>query len=416
MKSVQKLAMTVFQKVEDGQSLNIVLNEIYPGGQIALSDRAALQDIAYGCQRYKLTLKFWLSQLVFSEISEKQINYLLYIALYQLAYTRNAEYAVVNNAVNEAEQIARGKFKRLVNGVLRNFIRQKEALKKLADEDKSVCANHPPWWVERLKKEHPDEWESILKAGNNHPFMTLRVNLSRITIDDYVKLLAEAGIEGRVLGAAAVCLVKPAPVKKIPGFADGLVSVQDWGAQYAADLLDLRPGQYVLDACAAPGGKTCHILEKENVQLMAVDIDSVRLGLVNQNLQRLHLSAKMHAADLKNLKEWWDCKRFDRILADVPCSASGVVRRHPDIKWLRQPQDIRKFASQQSILLETLWTLLAELGKMLYATCSVFQEENQQQIDTFLHKHANAVLLQDKQLLPNEDHDGFYYALLEKHS
>lgn len=416
MKSVQKLAMTVFQKVEDGQSLNIVLNEIYPGGRIALSDRAALQDIAYGCQRYKLTLKFWLSQLVFSEISEKQINYLLYIALYQLAYTRNAEYAVVNNAVNEAEQIARGKFKRLVNGVLRNFIRQKEALKKLADEDKSVCANHPSWWVERLKKEHPDKWESILKAGNNHPFMTLRVNLSRITIDDYVKLLAEAGIEGRVLGAAAVCLVKPAPVKKIPGFADGLVSVQDWGAQYAADLLDLRPGQYVLDACAAPGGKTCHILEKENVQLMAVDIDSVRLGLVNENLQRLHLSAKMHAADLKNLKEWWDCKRFDRILADVPCSASGVVRRHPDIKWLRQPQDIRKFASQQSILLETLWTLLAELGKMLYATCSVFQEENQQQIDTFLHKHANAVLLQDKQLLPNEDHDGFYYALLEKHS
>jgi 16S rRNA (cytosine967-C5)-methyltransferase len=255
--------------------------------------------------------------------------------------------------------------------------------------------------------------------------MTLRVNRRQISTEDYLQLLARQSIEATHLGADAVMLAKPLPVEQIPGFTDGVVSVQDYGAQLAAHLLDLQPNMKVLDACAAPGGKTGHILELENVDLTALDNDASRLNRVESNLKRLNLKANLQLGDASTFKA---TQPFDRILADVPCSASGIVRRHVDIKWLRRETDIATFTQQQSAILQQMWQCLAKKGKLLYVTCSIFNEENQQQIDNFLQKNTDATQLPllltndiDKntqiahgQLIPNAQHDGFFYALLQK--
>jgi 16S rRNA (cytosine967-C5)-methyltransferase len=255
--------------------------------------------------------------------------------------------------------------------------------------------------------------------------MTLRVNVQKSNAQEYVKLLARQDIEATHLGAQAVMLAKPMPVEQVPGFADGVVSVQDYGAQLAAHLLDLKKGNRVLDACSAPGGKSGHILEIENVHLIALDNDETRLNRVESNLSRLGLTAQLMVADAAKFK---DERLYDRILADVPCTASGIVRRHVDIKWLRRERDIATFTQQQSLILQQLWQLLAKGGKLLYVTCSIFNEENQQQIDSFLQKNADAtqlpllltndieknIQIKDGQLIPNSQHDGLFYALLQK--
>jgi 16S rRNA (cytosine967-C5)-methyltransferase len=276
--------------------------------------------------------------------------------------------------------------------------------------------------------QYPDHWQSMLQTGNTHPPMTLRVNTQKISIADYMQLLTRQDIEATHIGGQAVTLTRPQPVEKIPGFTDGIVSVQDYGAQLAAYLLDLKPDFKVLDACCAPGGKTGHVLELANVALTSLDSDEARLQRVQSNLDRLAFSANLVVGDASSTS-WWDGQSFDRILADVPCTASGIVRRHVDIKWLRREADIASFAAQQAKILPSLWQMLAKGGKLLYVTCSVFNEENQAQVDKFLLNNTDATQLPfelpenhpqssitqlNGQLIPSTAHDGFYYALLQK--
>jgi len=276
-----------------------------------------------------------------------------------------------------------------------------------------------------LRAEYPARYESVLQAANLRPPLTLRVNRRRATPGAYLRLLEECAVPATLVGATAVTLETPLPAARIPGLAEGLVSVQDAAAQLAAPLLDLADGQRVLDACAAPGGKTTHILEQADVAVTALDDDEGRLARVRANLARLGLSAQVVCGDAAEPAAWWDGAAYDRILADVPCTASGIARRHPDIKWLRRPNDIEQFARAQRRILDALWQLLRRDGKLLYATCSVFQEENHLQVQRFLQGHPDARRLNlgaadtdphtpAGQLLPDPQHDGFFYALLRK--
>jgi 16S rRNA (cytosine967-C5)-methyltransferase len=316
----------------------------------------------------------------------------------------------------------------LVNGVLRNFLRQKETLSLAVNKSEVSTYSYPQWWINKLKNQYPVHWQAMLEAGNLHPPMTIRVNPQKITVDDYLQLLSRQSIETHHLGGSALILAKPVSVEKIDGFSEGVVSVQDYGAQLAAHLLDSKSGMRVLDACCAPGGKTGHILELAEVKLTALDSDATRLQRVQSNLDRLKLQANVRVGDAA-ATDWWDGVPFERILADVPCTASGIVRRHVDIKWLRRESDVAFFAKQQAKILENLWQMLAKGGKLLYATCSVFNEENQLQVDAFLKKYPEAKQLPfelpascppnsftqlNGQLIPTTAHDGFFYALLQK--
>ncbi|KZE34843.1 16S rRNA (cytosine(967)-C(5))-methyltransferase RsmB [Crenobacter luteus] len=415
MTSLQTLAATVLARLDDGRTLTDTLADLarrHP--ELPASTRAALQDVAYGSVRRLAELRFVLRALVPRPLPEPALERLLMVAIYQLAHTRAAPYAVVDGAVTEAGRLAGGRFKGLVNGALRNFQRQRDELLAKAARDLEAGTNHPRWWVDKLKQAYPKQWLAIVEADNSHPPMTLRVNRRHTDADGYLATLAEAGLEAEKLSGHAVRLGRPLPVRDLPGFADGVVSVQDFGAQQAALKLDVADGQRVLDACAAPGGKTGHLLELAELDLTALDVDATRLARVADNLDRLKLAATLKAADAARVDTWWDGVPFDRILADVPCSASGVVRRHPDIKWLRRPGDFQTLARQQSAMLDALWGCLASGGKMLYATCSIFPEENRQQLAAFLARHPDAASLGDETLTPCERHDGFYYALLEK--
>jgi len=313
----------------------------------------------------------------------------------------------------------------LINAVLRNFLRKREALLAKAAVNDTGRYAYPHWWIDKLRKQYPRYYTEILAAGNLHPPLTLRVNRRRISRDDYLQLLAQQELAATAVGADGATLARAVPVERLPGFADGLVSVQDAAAQLAAPLLDAQPRMRVLDACAAPGGKTTHLLELADLALTAIDHDAGRLARVQQNLSRLGLAAALKTADVNDVAVWWDGQPFERILADVPCSASGVVRRHPDIKWLRRASDPPRFVKQQQLMLDALWRLLASGGKLLYTTCSIFQEENSLQAADFLARHADARQLPlsgvrtldgtpDGQLLPDNEHDGFFYALLQK--
>jgi 16S rRNA (cytosine967-C5)-methyltransferase len=399
-----------------GRTLTQALESARPD-RLENSVRGAVQDAAYGVLRYKGTLTEVLRQLIVKPLSDTGTQALLLVCLYQLAYTRAAPYAIVNNGVEAAQR----KYKNLVNAVLRNFQRKQESLLEKAQETIVGHYNHPEWWVEKFQKEYPGQWEAILSVDQTHPPLTLRVNRRKTTLEDALAELQAAGMSGVQTGPWAITLDQPVPVSKIPGFGDGRVSVQDAGAQWAAELLDVKNGMRVLDACAAPGGKTGHILEVADAGLLALDADGKRLERVKQNLDRLGLAAQLETGDAAHPEMWWNGRSFDRILADVPCTASGVVRRNPDIKWLRRPEDILGFVRKQGEILDALWQTLASGGKLLYATCSVFAEENENQIEAFLARRKDARRLEllkelDKgQLLPNDRHDGFFYALLEKH-
>lgn len=410
-----KLAAEVVASVLAGRALSQALLNV-PMARLSASDRGAAQDICYGTLRYRGTLEAVLAQLLKKPLDDKPVHALLLSALYQLTHTAAAPYAVVDNAVNAAPE----RLKALVNAVLRNFLRGKDAFLEGAKQSIEGRTNFPKWWVEKLQAAYPDRWESILEASQLHPPMSLRVNRQQSTTENYLAELQAADIRARKTGAWALTLEKPVAVEKLPGFAAGRVSVQDAGAQWAALLLDVQDGQRVLDACAAPGGKTGHLLETAAVNVLALDADAARLKRVQQNLDRLHLSAELKCGDAAKPETWWDGKQFDRVLADVPCTASGVVRRNPDIKWLRQPNDIKKFTKQQAAILDALWQTLAPGGKLLYVTCSIFAEENEHQIQSFLSRHSDAVRLalpeelDCGQLLPDEHHDGFFYALIQR--
>ena len=342
-------------------------------------------------------------------------------------------FTLVNQAVEAAKRAPATKAQaNFINACLRRFMRERDALVAATDHDPAAQWNHSAWWIKRLQQDHPGRWQQILEASNQQAPMTLRVNALKSTRDDYLKRLASAGIGARASGDAGVTLDAATPVQQIPGFAEGVVSVQDAAAQLAAPLL-LRGLQStaplrVLDACAAPGGKTAHLLELGHCEVTALDIDRDRCARIHENLQRLGLDAKVLVGDAARPPSWWDGRLFDAVLLDAPCTASGIVRRHPDVRWLRRLEDIASLAAIQATLLKALWPLVRPGGRLLYCTCSVFKAEGVDQMQTFLAHNTNAVLQPSPgHLMPqfrakgdavpdnsNDDHDGFYLALLEK--
>ena len=405
------LAARVLAAVHAGKSLSEALGAL---ASEPPSARAAAQDIAYGVLRRYGWGEFILGRLMTKPLTHGETQALLLAALYRLDTRPEAPHTVVDQAVIASGELAGGVFKGVVNGVLRNFLRRRDELLAAMAEDEEAVFQHPRWWLARLRRAYRDDWQAIVAAGNEPPPMTLRVNLRRGTVADYLDRLAAAGLSARPVGHAGLVLQKPVPVDALPGFFDGLVSVQDAGAQRAAELLAPAAGARVLDACAAPGGKTAHLLESADLDLLALDIDAGRTRRIEENLQRLGLRAEVKAADCSDIKHWWDGRPFDAILADVPCSASGVVRRHPDIKRLRRESDIRRLVHTQAQILDVLWSVLKPGGHLLYATCSVFPEENGAQIDAFLVRQPGAQRVSEERLLPQVDRDGFYYALLRK--
>lgn len=408
----------VNQVLLDGRSLTTALDAERPGADPRrLADA---QDLAYGVMRRLGRLRFYLRRLAGRPLSPAELAGPLLVALYELAERDTPAYAAVNEAVDlvgRRHPRARG----FANGVLRGFTRRRAELENAAAGHPEARWNFPAWWIDRLRGLYPDTWQAQLTAMNGHPPMTLRVNRRRLAAEDYGARLTAAGLAWRRSGADALTLVRPVAVADLPGFGDGLVSVQDLGAQLAAPLLDCADGMRVLDACAAPGGKAAHLLEHHDLDLVAIDQDPVRLARVTDTLERLGLSAEVRAADAGDPAAWWDGRPFDRILLDAPCTASGVARRHPDGRWLKRCTDADGLAGQQARMLDAVWPLLRHGGKLLYATCSVFPEENTAQVGAFLARHADAGLdpislpgAHDGQLLADDDHDGFFYARLVK--
>lgn len=416
----QQIAAEAVEQVFAGRNLTLTLESVFrKHAHITPQQRAVAQDLSYGTLRFYGELEALLQQLLQKPLQLQRLHCLLLVALYQLNHDRAAAHTIVDQAVKAAGQFKLPWAKGLVNAVLRNFLRQEQALKHAISDDEVAQHSYPQWWIDKVRQQYPQQWQAILAAGNQHPPMTLRVNQQKASASQYLQTLQAQEIPANVLGAQAVVLGKPMPVEKIPGFLQGEVSVQDYGAQYAARLLDVQDGMRVLDACCAPGGKTGHILELAAVELLALDSEPVRLQRTKSNLDRLGTHATLLAADAGHPQAWWDGKPFDRILADVPCTASGIVRRHVDIKWLRRAEDVEAFTQQQARILQGLWQLLAKGGKLLYATCSIFHEENQHQIEKFLGVTPGArqlplTDLQHGQLLPCTEHDGFFYALLQK--
>jgi 16S rRNA (cytosine967-C5)-methyltransferase len=412
-------AAPVVMRVAEGRSLTAELERA--AEERDERARGAVADLCFGTLRRYGRVQAIVRALSRRGAPEAPVQALLWCALYALDSGRYADYVVVDQAVRASAALGHARTKGYVNALLRAWLRQRRSLEPRLASDLVARHQHPAWWIARLRAAYPADWERILAAGNAHPPMALRVNARRISVAAYLARLAACGVAARSLDGAAVLLERPMPVTRLPGFSEGEVSVQDAGAQRAAPLLDLQNGQRVLDACAAPGGKSAHILEVADVVLTALDLEPARAAAIGRNLARLGLSARVRVADCCAPHLWWDGVPFDRILADVPCSASGVVRRHPDIKWLRRESDIDVFARRQASILDSLWRLLIPGGKLLYVTCSVFPEENEAGIAAFLARTPSAQRGglphgAAPRLLPGSEHDGFYFALIEKRS
>ena len=424
MIKTQIIATDAVSKVLAGASLTVVLKELWrTHHNLSDQQRGAIQDISYGVLRFYGQLDTLLNLLLKKPIKKQDVRCLLLVGLYQLQYSKAASYAVVNYAVSASLSLSYGKgAKGLINAVLREFIRQRETLLITANIKEVGKYSHPQWWIDKLRNQYPRDYSAVLKASNQRPPMTLRVNQKKIGILEYLSQLNDHNFSAQVTSNNALILEHSVAVEKLPGFTAGMVSVQDAGAQLAAEFLDVHDGMRILDACAAPGGKSGHLLELADIDLTTLDNSPARLALVKQNFTRLAFKKyRIVCGDASTPQEWWDGKLFDRILADVPCSASGVVRRHPDIKWLRRPSDIAQFSSIQQKILNALWQTLARDGKLLYVTCSIFFEENKLQVEEFLLHHSDArieplpmVEALDGQLLPSSQHDGFFYTLLQK--
>ncbi|MGK2914285.1 MAG: 16S rRNA (cytosine(967)-C(5))-methyltransferase RsmB [Porticoccaceae bacterium] len=423
-------AIAIARVIRDGVSLNTALAEGMP--RVVPRDQGLLQELCYGTLRWYPRLRLLVGALLAKPLkaADADIAALLACALYQLTWTRMPAHAAVNETVATCAALGKPWAKGLANAVLRRFGRERETLEAALADDPEYQSAHPRWLADSLRAAWPAEADALFAANNGRAPMTLRVNLRKTRREDYLQALASAGIGAlpTASGDAGIQLTAAVAVSQLPGFDKGLLSVQDEAAQLAAILLDLAPGQRVLDACCAPGGKTGHIFEREPgvAELVAIDSDASRLQRVRDNLQRLGLSATLRAADARNTSDWWDGEPFARILLDAPCSGSGVIRRHPDIKLLRTATDITQLAALQLELLNRLWPLLAPGGKLLYATCSVLPAENDDVIAQFAAARTDVDSLPiaigvgcastcGRQLLPQLDgHDGFYYALLQK--
>ncbi len=413
-RSLQESAKLV-AAVASGRSLA----EEFPRAAGESSRRAALLDLVHGTLRRYGRVQAIVRALSHRGHADVLVQALLWCSLYALDSRRYGEHTVVSQAVNACGLLERWSAKGYVNAVLRAYLRQAPLMQARLAEDAEALYQHPRWWIDRVRAAYPADWSSVLAAGNGHPPMCLRVNARRSSVQAYHEKLASEGIEAKHLGGQALLLARPVPVSRLPGFSEGEVSVQDAGAQRTASCLDVARGQRVLDACAAPGGKAASILETSDVELTALDLDAARCALLQSNLDRLALRARVSAADCRRPADWWTGQKFDRVLADVPCSGSGVARRHPDLKWLRREKDAESFAERQLEILDALWQVLAADGKLLYVTCSVFPGENENVVSAFIARTQDAVRapLPDgapAQWLPGPEHDGFYYALIKK--
>jgi len=417
-------AQAVEQVVEKGQSLSNVLPALQQ--KVGDKDKALLQELCFGVLRSLSQLEWMIKQLMERPMTGKQrtVHYLIMVGFYQLLYTRIPPHAALAETVEGAVVIKRQQLKGLINGVLRQFQRrQEELLNEFAQTELRYL--HPSWLVKRIRDAYPQQWESILEANNQRPPMWLRVNRNFNTRDAWLALLAEAGLNGfpHPDYPDAVRLETPTSVLALPGFEQGWVTVQDASAQGCVSYLQPQNGEQILDLCCAPGGKTTHILEvAPQADVMAVDVDEKRLSRVYDNLKRLGMKATVKQGDGRHPAQWCGEQQFDRILLDAPCSATGVIRRHPDIKWLRRDRDIIELAQLQAEILNATWLHLKTGGTLVYATCSILPEENQQQIAAFLARTPDAVLSETgtseqpgRQNLPGaEEGDGFFYAKLIK--
>ena len=423
MERAQHLAARTVRRVLAGVSFATALP-----GEAAGDDRALVHELAYGTLRFLGALRAIVSALAHCAL-DPEVEALLWVALYQLLHTRAPAHAVVDCAVRATARARRPAAKGTVNAVLRNFLRRRRAVLSAIERDPQARFSYPRWWIERVRSDYPDAFARVLDAGNARPPLCLRVNARRTDPEAFVALLHRHGVTASRAGAFAVAVDPPRPVAALPGYAEGHFCVQDAAAQLAAPLLGVERGMRVLDACAAPGGKTTHLAELADLDLTALDVDGARMERVDENLSRLGLGARTLVGDAGDPGSWWDGRPFDRILADVPCSASGVVRRHPDVKWLRRESDVASFGSQQRRILDALWPLLASGGRLLYSTCSIFRAENADRIDAFVARHRDAAYARfelpasfagaDGQILPVEgdaehNHDGFFYAIVQK--
>lgn len=431
MQHEQRLAALAVLRVMAGTPLPAALAAVADGADTR--GHAFVQELAYGTLRHWGRLDALTQALATKPLSDRALATLIAVALYQLDHTHAPAFAVVDQAVEAAALLARPQAKPLVNAMLRRYLRERDALNaQVAKASRVALWSYPRWWIGKVEADHPQHWEAILAAGNERPPLTLRVNARVTTREVLAAQFADAGIATHNVGAEGLIVAVPQPVTGLPGFAEGAFAVQDAGAQLAAPLLAPMDGMRVLDACAAPGGKAAHLAGLAAIDLTALDLDAARLARVDDNFARLRVAGpnvRTQVGDAGNPASWWDGRPFDRILVDVPCTASGIVRRHPDAKWLRRKRDLDSFVAQQRRMLPALWQTLAPGGLLLYATCSVFVAENDQQINDFVKDHPEAlretITFPDDcphvggQLLPatngtGHNQDGFFYALLRR--
>jgi 16S rRNA (cytosine967-C5)-methyltransferase len=426
-------AAGVVAAVRAGRSTTALVERLEP------SLRGGVQALSFHALRWLGLAEALRSQLA-SRLPSPELDALLCTALALAARPQEGQgadqalHTLVSQAVEAAKQSPDTRHQAsFVNGCLRRFLREQDALMQVASQHPQAQWNHPTWWIKRLRQDHPQHWQSILQSSNSRAPLTLRINPRRVSQAQYLADLAAVGLDARPVGAQGVVLVRSVAVPTLPGYAQGHFSVQDAGAQLAAPLLleGLPPTAgplRLLDACAAPGGKTAHLLELADAHVLALDVDAQRCQRITQNLTRLGLGAQVQASDAADTAAWWDGQAWDGILLDAPCTASGIVRRHPDVRWLRRPTDVAQLVAQQARLLNALWPLLKPGGQLLYCTCSVFKAEGEEQIQTFLAHHTDAQMRPspghllphaagpEPQLLDNQrgEHDGFYYARLVK--
>jgi 16S rRNA (cytosine967-C5)-methyltransferase len=439
-------SLKALRQVFNGQSLSAVQPHTIDRLEDA-RDRGLANEIINGVLRWRWQLEYFVAHLLKKPLKQKdiEVQLILLMAIYEINECRTPDYAVINESVELVRQSGKKWAAGLVNAVLRSFTREKEklhaAITSTPMSDAAARYSHPQWLVDKIKNDWPQQWQNILQANNQRPAFWLRINQLQYNIAQYQQLLVEKGIgfEDDADGNASVDhlpadhalkLSHGIDVRTLPGFADGAFSVQDAGAQLIADLLEVGEGDRVLDLCAAPGGKTCHLLERypDIDKLVAVELDEQRMQRVRENLQRLKLEsrAELVVADARDNRHWWSGEKFNRILIDAPCSASGVIRRHPDIKTLRRETDIQPLVLLQSEILASAWQMLTTGGELLYVTCSVFKDENQKQVRSFISQHDDASEIKiaadwgspceyGRQLFPGErDADGFYYCRLKK--
>ena len=431
MKSRAVAALIVKEVIQHGRSLNTAIPSLLPRLSQE-SERGFTQELSYGVMRWYPRLEAIAGQLLKKPLKSKDsdIYALLLCGLYQLIYMRVPEHAAVGETAAVAKVFKKPWATGVINGSLRNFLRHKDELLTQADQSDEARYAYPGHLLSQIRQDWPNDWQVVVEASNQRPPMFLRVNILKVPRDDYLALLRDEGLCASpfLYCDSGIVLEKAVDVTKLPHFSEGWVSVQDGGAQVVAQLLELQPQQKVLDACAAPGGKACHILETEQnlAEVQVLDKEDERQQRTRENLTRLGLHAKVLVGDACHVADWWDGEQFDRVLLDAPCSASGVIRRHPDIKQLRSREDFEKLAQTQAELLRALWPLLKPGGILLYATCSICHLENEKQILRFLDNTADAQELQieqpwgramsvGRQILPGDGNmDGFFYARLKK--